>query len=335
MTRLALIGYGRIAPKHLEAFRALGAEFVASCNRSAAGREQAESQGGIPRTYSNIDEMLDRERPDGIVSCASLDAQYAVACQLLPRGIPTLLEKPPGLSLAEYLHLCELAERHSTPVMVAVNRRHYSVVARAIDDAGGLSTIEAVSVEWSEDPRHLMQRGFNAEQVARTVYSNSLHGLDLTTYLAGAVDDAQVIGCSFGEPLRWMMSLQGISERGVLVNFQSTWDSPAKWRVSFCTPGRRYTFAPLESCQVLESGKKDARAIEPDEVDSRFKPGFYGQSRAFLEMIKSRGVPEDFGLAAVGPAMRLAEKLTDACVAADNDARCGGRAESAPRVATS
>jgi predicted dehydrogenase len=335
MTRLALIGYGRIAPKHLEVFRALGAEFVASCNRSAAGREQAESQGGIPRTYGDIDEMLDREHPDGIVSCASLDAQYAVACGLLPRGIPTLLEKPPGLSLIEYQHLCDLATRHSTPVMVAVNRRHYTVVARAIEDAGGLSAIEAVSVEWSEDPRHLLHRGFNAEQVSRTVFSNSLHGLDLMTYLAGAADDAQVLGLSFGDPLRWMMSLQGVSERGVLVNFQSSWDSPAKWRVSFCTPGRRYVFAPLETCQVMETGKKDLRAIEPDEIDTRFKAGFYEQSKAFLEMIASRQVPAHCGLSAVGPAMRLADKLTDACITAGDHVQ-GERAHaSTSRAATS
>jgi predicted dehydrogenase len=331
MTRLALIGYGRIAPKHLEAFRALGAEFVASCNRSAKGREQAEAQGGIPRTYGDVDEMLDRERPDGIVSCASLDAQFAVASQILPRGIPTLLEKPPGLSLSEYQQLCDLAERHGTPVMVAVNRRHYSVVTRALEEAGGLSAIEAVSVEWSEDPRHLMQRGFNIEQVSRTVYSNSLHGLDLMTYLAGAVDEPQVIGRDFGEPLRWMMSLQGISERGVLVNFQSTWDSPGKWRVSFCTPGRRYVFAPLESCQVLESGQKEARTIEPDEFDQKFKPGFHGQAKAFLEMIVTRKAPADYSLAAVGPAMRLAEKLTDACMGPEN----GGHLLPTSKVAAS
>ena len=66
MKRLALVGYGRIATKHLEVFRYAGREFVASVNRSAEGRLKAEREGGIPRTYSQINAMLDRERPTGL-----------------------------------------------------------------------------------------------------------------------------------------------------------------------------------------------------------------------------------------------------------------------------
>jgi predicted dehydrogenase len=316
MTRLALVGYGRIAPKHIEVFRALGAEVVAACNRSAEGRERAQTQGGIGRTYARIGEMLKRERPDGVVCCASSDAMYSAALEILPCGIATLLEKPPGLSLEEYRHLCDTAANHGTPVMVAMNRRHYSVFRRAIDDAGGPGAITAVSVEWSENPRHFLDRGFSAERVGREIFSNTLHGLDLITLLAGAVDDAQVLGCNLGEPLRWMMSLQGISERGALVTFNSTWDSPGRWRVSFCSPGRRYVFAPLETCQVLETGVADPRAIEPDEFDRKFKPGFYAQAQAFLEMIATRQPPGECGLEAVGPAMRLADRLTRAVTGA-------------------
>lgn len=316
MTRLALIGYGRIAPKHLEVFRALGAEFVASCNRSDEGRRRAETEGGIPRTYARIHEMLERERPEGIVSCASLHTQHAVARELLPYGIPTLLEKPPGLSYDEYGELCELAARHKTPVMVAVNRRHYSVVQRAVADAGGWGAIEAVSVDWSESPQHLLNRGFTLEQVKRTNFSNSLHGLDLMTYLAGPIDDAQVAARDFGEPARWMMSLQGVSRRGALASFQSTWDSPGRWRVAFCSPGRRYVFAPLETCQVQEAGSRELRTIDPSDEDQQFKPGFYRQAQCFLDTIRSNEVPESCGLEAVGPAMQLAEQLTRACLAA-------------------
>ncbi|MGD9722089.1 MAG: Gfo/Idh/MocA family oxidoreductase [Pirellulales bacterium] len=316
MTRLALVGYGRIAPKHLAVFRALGAQIVAACNRSAAGRQQAETEGGIPHTYAQIGEMLERERPDGVLCCASSDTQFAAAQEVLPYGIPTLLEKPPGLSLAEYETLCETAARHATPVMVAMNRRHYSVLRRAIDDAGGLSAVESVAVEWSENPRHFLARGFSIERASREVFSNSLHGLDLLTLLAGTIDDATVTGLNFGEPLRWMMALQGVSERGVLATFNSTWDSPGRWRLSFCSAGRRYVFAPLETCQVSEFGTNESRAIEPDAYDHQFKPGFYGQAQAFLEMIATRKAPPLVSLEAVGPAMRLAGRLTDACLRA-------------------
>jgi predicted dehydrogenase len=313
MTRLALVGYGRIAPKHLEAFRAQGGEFVACCNRSPEGRERAESEGGIPRTYARIGEMLERERPEGVVCCASIYQVYEAALEILESRIPLLLEKPPGTSLAEFSHLCETAAERRACVMIGLNRRHYSVVNRAIADAGGTSQITAASVEWSEDPQHFLKRGFSVGEVSRMVFGNSLHGLDLLTYLAGAIEAPSVVGRDWGEGLRWMMALQGVSQRGALASFQSSWDSPGRWRVSFCSPGRRYVFAPLETCQVFEAGQKDPRAIEPEAVDAQFKPGFYAQAKTFLQAIEAREVPAEHSLASAGPAMRLAEALTAAC----------------------
>lgn len=314
MKRLALVGYGRIAPKHLEIFRHLGCEWVASCNRSEAGRQRAASEGGISATFDNVEEMLDRTNPDGVVCCASIDQIYPVARQLLQRRVPALLEKPPGTSYAQYTELLQLAQVEQAPVMVGLNRRHYSVIQRAVADAGGLDQLTGVFVDWSEDPRHFLARGFTPEQVALMVFGNSLHGIDLLTYLAGGVPEAHVSGLSLGDPLRWMMAFQGVSERGVLCGFQSTWDSPGRWRVSFCSPGRRYTFAPLEQCEVSESGSRDLRHIEPHEEDTKFKAGFPGQALAFLQMIET-GVPAPgHELASVGPAMRLAQQLTDACL---------------------
>jgi predicted dehydrogenase len=316
MTRLALVGYGRIAPKHLEAFRALGCDFVACCNRSATGRERATAEGGIPRTYSEIPAMLAAEKPDGVVCCASLDQVYSTAKQIIPSGIPTLLEKPPGTSLAEWQALCDLADQHQTPVMVGLNRPHYSVLRRALDDAGGLEAITAVFVDWSEDPQHCLNRGLTPAQVERMIFGNSLHGLHLLTTLAGDVPQPHVITRNLGEPFRWLMSLHGISSRGVLTAFNSTWDSPGGWRLTFCTRGRRYIFAPLETCQVQTTGQKELRRIEPDDTDQNFKPGFYRQSQVFLQAIGLRTVPARHGLDGVGPAMHLAALLTNAYLTA-------------------
>ena len=315
MKRLALIGYGRIAPRHLEVFRALECEIVASCNRSERGRQKATSEGGIPRTYSDVAAMLDKERPDGVICCASADQMANAAGKILPFGIPTLLEKPPGISLAELAVLKAAAAGHKTPVMVGLNRRYYSVLTSAIEDAGGPEAITTVFVDWSEEPEYLLRdRGFSPQQVAQRVYGNSLHGLDLLAFLSGDIAAPSVIGRSFGEPFRWMMSLQGVSQRGVLATFQSTWDSPSRWRLVFCSRKRRYQFAPLESCVVSELEKKETRTIEPDELDKKFKPGFYRQARTFLELINTRQVPPLHGLESAKQSMVLAELLTEACI---------------------
>ena len=193
MKRLAIVGYGGIAPKHMEVFRALGCEIVASVNKSRERREQAMREGGIPATYAALDEMLDREKPDGVIVCPTFDQVFPVAKALAPRRIAALLEKPTGTSLAEFDELCRLVAEYRAPQMVGLNRRHYSVVNRAVADAGGPATARAVLIDWSEDPAHLRRKGFTDEQISRWVFSNSIHGLDLMTHLAGSVDGPQIL----------------------------------------------------------------------------------------------------------------------------------------------
>jgi len=310
--RLVLVGYGRIAPKHLEVFRHLGCEIVASCNRSEEGRQKAKTEGGISRTYSEIGQMIEREKPDGVLCCTTFDQIYNAACTILPFGIPTLLEKPPGTSVDELKSLMALALEGEAPVMVGLNRKHYSILHKAIEDSGGLEAVTEVSVEWSEDPQHFARRGFGPRQIANMIFGNSLHGLDLLTYIAGPISQPHVLARDLGYPFRWQMLLEGISLRGVLAVFYSTWDSPGRWKLTFCVSNRRYTFAPLEACVVNEKGNHDDRIIEPDSHDRLFKPGFYKQAEAFLKMIDSGCPPEDATLEASLPAVSLAAALTEA-----------------------
>ncbi len=314
MTRLALVGYGRIAPKHLEVFRALGCEWTGACNRSEFGRAGAKT-AGIPRVYAGISEMMRAEKPDGVVCCASFDQAEGAARELIPFGVPILMEKPPGTSPTQTRELSDLAARHKTPVQAGFNRRHYSVLRKALEEAGGRESLSSVTVDWSEDPKHLLTR-FSREQVGLIVFANSLHGIDTLTWLAGSVPGAFIVGRNLGDPFRWVMAFQGLSERGVAVSFTSNWDAPGGWRLSFCSPGKRFTFAPLETCSIRERGSAGERAIEPDEDDRRFKAGFPGQARMFLKTVHDHRVPAGFDLASGLPAMDLADRLTKACLGA-------------------
>ena len=308
MKKLALIGFGKIAPKHLAAFRSLGAEFVASCNRSESGRRRASDEGLIANTYDSIPKMLEQESPDGVICCASVDQMAAAATQVIEAKVPVLIEKPAGLSLTEIDALTEASRAHGSPVMVGLNRRSYSVVNKAVEEAGGFDAITSVSVVWSEEPDHLRKR-VDDSLIRKWIFANSIHGLDLLVYLAGAVTDVDYRVQDRGD-LRWSMAFQGESARGALVTFRSSWDAPARWSVTFTAKGRQYTFAPLETCRVLEAGSRQERIIEPDEDDQKLKPGFLRQSQAFLQMLETGEVPPTLGLDAARPAMVLAEALT-------------------------
>lgn len=311
MMRIGIVGYGNIARKHIEVFRALGCEIAASCNRSEAGRERAQQEGQILAVYSDIDKMLQEANLDGILCCASFTQLYETACKIIPTQTPVLIEKPPGLSMAELTKLESLAKEHNTPVMVGMNRRHYSVVERAIEDMGGLDAVTSVSVQWSEDYKRFLERGYSLEEASKLIFANSLHGLDLLTYFAGDFETPQVLVQKFSEPLGVTMSLSGVSDRGVVGNFVSTWNSPGRWRLDVCTNDRRYIFAPLESCRVQEVGVKGERIIEPAEHDGLYKAGFLKQAELFCDLVRTRKPNSMVDLTSTRPPMSLAEKLTD------------------------
>lgn len=317
MKKVAIVGYGKFAPKHLDVLRALECDVVAACNRSEAGRKKAIEEGKIPRAYATIGELIAKEKPDGIVCTASVDGIYPAAKEIIAAGVPALLEKPQGTTLAEFDELCALQKKHGTPVMAAFNRRHYSVVRKALEDMGGPQNVTGVFIDWTEDPQHLLNTGHTRFQVERMIFGNSIHGIDLLTTFAGPVSSATVAARNFGrESFRWIMALQGVSDSGVVASFRNTWDAPGRWRVEVTAKDRRYLFAPLETCKVTQKGTKEERVLEPDPIDAQFKAGLHLQARKFVEMMKTKTAPADAALATGRPAMVLAEQLTNAVLAA-------------------
>jgi len=314
--RLAIVGYGRIAEKHLEVFRALGAEVVAACNRTETNRQRASRQGGIGRVYKDPLEMVERERPDGILVTTSVMTVYEVTRELVPAGIPMLVEKPPGTSLDEARELSALAAEHSTPVMVGLNRRFYSVYHDALRRMGGREAVTGVWVEWSEDPLGMLDLGHPPELLPLLVFGNSLHGIDLLSFFAGGVSLSRVWGRNLdptGISLRWQMSLDGMGPWGAVQRFCSSWDVPGRWRLVVDAHACRLLSAPLETS--LLAFKDHTVEIQPSPEDQRFKPGFYAQAQAFLSVVQDRAPiawPACPLNEAVG-SMLLAQGLTDTC----------------------
>jgi predicted dehydrogenase len=318
MKMLGLIGYGQIAKEHIKVFRSLNAEVVASCNRSEKGKKMAFEEMSILRTYSSIPEMIEREKLDGIICCVSFWNNYSVAKELIPYGIPILLEKPPGTSLDEVIELRKMVAKYSTPLIVGMNRRHYSILTKAIDDAGGLNSIVSVEVVWSEEPQKYINRGLSYHQVSRLIFSNSLHGLDLITFLAGGIIDPIIIAHCNLSPFSWEMSMQGTSDRGVITSFNSSWIHPAKWSLALNTPIKKYFFSPLETC-VISNENKQTKALYQDTIDNQYKPGFYDQGVHFLDVINKKVEGSEHNIESVIPAMEIAEMLTNECFIQDKN----------------
>lgn len=312
--KIVIIGFGKIGKKHYEVFDALGCEVVGVSNRSKLSNENAKKLG-VKKTYEDYHKMIKECKPDGILVCVPFWNNYQVVIELIPYKIPILLEKPSGISLKEHFSLIDLMQKFNTPILLGVNRRHYSVLNKALRDSGGRKNITSIQIEWSEDPIYLLQKkGYTNEQVSDMIFGNSVHGLDIITHLVGDLDKLNVSVKNYGKPFQRIMCFSGQTLNGCIVNFYSSWTNHIPWRVTFTTLSKRYVFAPLEKCLKTEviKGVKTTTEIVPDIFDVQFKAGMYSQAKMFMNIMKTREIPKDYSLSSITPTMELANELTNA-----------------------
>jgi len=179
--RLCQIGCGEHARvAHGPSQRRLAAErrelvLAGCCDLDAARAESFRAAFGYSRAYADPVAMLDAERPDAVVVVVPVERAVEVGSLVLDRGVPLLLEKPPGATVAEVDRLIAAADRRGVPHQVAFNRRFAPLVRelrRRIEAAGPL--------------QHLHYEMTRVDRRDPDFSITAIHGLDAVRYLAGA-----------------------------------------------------------------------------------------------------------------------------------------------------
>ncbi len=106
-------------------------ELVAVCDLDRDRAERYAAEYGFARAYQRLDEMIDREQPDGLVAVTPIEHTEAVASHVMRRGVPLVVEKPPGVDQAQAQRLADLADELGAPHMVSFNRRFGPAFTRA------------------------------------------------------------------------------------------------------------------------------------------------------------------------------------------------------------
>jgi len=102
---------------------------------------------GFLAAYGNVDEMLRQGNLDGCIAVVPPQNISELGIKLLSLGMPCVVEKPLGASLAEAQALRDCAATTKTPNMVSVNRRFMPLLNRAIEwtrQAGRLRYVHCI-----------------------------------------------------------------------------------------------------------------------------------------------------------------------------------------------
>ncbi|MEQ1808221.1 MAG: Gfo/Idh/MocA family oxidoreductase, partial [Burkholderiaceae bacterium] len=119
MLRIGIVGCGKIADGHVEQIRATGrGEVVAVCDREPLMAEQLKVRFDVPSVYTDMTEMLQRERLDVVHIATPPDSHVAIACAALKAGCHTFVEKPFALTEAQARQILDCAQESGRRVSV-------------------------------------------------------------------------------------------------------------------------------------------------------------------------------------------------------------------------
>ena len=179
--RLCQIGCGEHARvAHGPSQRRLVAEqrdlvLAGCCDVEGTRAESFRAEFGYARAHTDPVAMLDAERPDAVVVVVPVERAVDVGSLVLERGVPLLLEKPPGSTVAEVDRLIAAADPERVPHQVAFNRRFAPLVRelrRRIEAGGPL--------------QHLHYEMTRVGRRDPDFSITAIHGLDAVRYLSGA-----------------------------------------------------------------------------------------------------------------------------------------------------
>ena len=186
--RVAVIGCGSRGRGHMQILSAFeDTNLIAICDPIEGARNNAGDSFNISKRYDTIEAMLDNESLDAIfvATPAHLNAEAALPC--FERGINTLLEKPPGMSVSETIVLRDTAKRTDAKGMVGWNRRFHPIIVQAKQMVKERGNITQLVGEFHKSITRLAQSGRFPEHLMDNMFLETpIHALDTIRYLAEA-----------------------------------------------------------------------------------------------------------------------------------------------------
>ena len=235
-----------------------------------------------------------------------------VAGEFVEAGIPTFLEKPPGLYTSDTRRLAELATKRDTLAMVGVNRRFYSTMLEGRKRLLDEGPIRSITVEAHESIQRVRDNAakWPEEVMRRWSAANGIHALDQLRFFAGDVENIDARHHTVEGPMPDCCTAYIEFEQGAVGRALVDWFAPGTFRFDVRAVGATLTCVDGFNRLSFQWRGHDAEFIELNEIDRRYKAGFFRQDQTFIDCVHS-GKPLPFPACTLDDAVKTME-LVDA-----------------------
>lgn len=192
--RVGLVGAGFIAATHLEAIQSIKSlRLGAVIDPNLATAERLARQGGGVPAFARLADALSAKAIDRVHILVPPNLHAAVTSEALMAGLPTLVEKPIGVSVAEAEQLIALAEAQHIPLGVNQNLAFHPAFLKFYTDlmAGKYGRLRFVSVAAAVPLRQLQAKQFGHwmfERPTNIILEQMVHPLSQIVRLIGEAD---------------------------------------------------------------------------------------------------------------------------------------------------
>ena len=251
--RLAVIGTGLIGRKHAELVNAHGTcTLVGTCDVDSSRRSVAE-EFDVP-FYQDVEELLERERPEGAIIATPNGLHSAIAEVCLKRSVHVLIEKPIADTLDEAHRIVKLADDTGIQVLVGHHRRYNPLIkkTRSIVKGGALGRLVAVSVLWALlKPADYYKVDWRCRPPGGgPTFINLIHDLDSLRFICGEIRQVYAQSSSTVRKLEVedSLSITLSFENGALGSVLASDTTSSPWSYEATTGENPYYFHADENC---------------------------------------------------------------------------------------
>lgn len=292
MNKIWIIGAGGIAIEYAKVLKALGEDFIV-IGRGEDSARKFEEAIGVKPFIGGLESFLatSPEVPAKAINCVRAQDLGKTNIRLMQYGLPCVLTEKPGFYPFEMVEVEKEYKKSGSKFYIAYNRRFYASVLAAeevIEKDGGLLSFNFEFTEW----KHIFDKMPESVMVElnNLLIGNSSHVVDLAFFVGG---EPKEMSCYQNGTVGWHTPANftgaGVTKKDVLFNYQANWNAPGRWAIEFLTAKHRIYLKPMEQLQLQDLASVKVYPVEIDDhLDKIFKPGFYLETKAFLEGNNSR-----------------------------------------------
>jgi len=256
-TRIAIAGAGYIGQAHLAVAQASPACTLSAMVDPSPAAVGVAARAGVP-LYASIDELLAKNRPDGLILATPNHLHVPQALQCIAANLPILLEKPVATTVAEGGQLLKVVSETGAKVLIGHHRAHSPIMAKAkeVVDSGKLGKLVAVmgSATFFKPDHYYADAPWRREIGAGPILLNMIHEVHNLRMLCGDIAAVQAFAshATRGFPVEDTVAISLRFANGALGTFMlsDTAACPRSWEQT-SQENKAYPSYEDEDCYVI------------------------------------------------------------------------------------